>query len=123
VDRINQLRATLSLPPLMRWNDEESCSDDQSKRDLEADAPHGNFGDCNEWGQNTCPGWGSDDDVISGCLMAMWDEGPPPTQPCEGSCFQAHGHYINMTNPSYTKVACGFYTDSSGKTWSNQNFK
>ena len=72
----------------------------------------------------TCPGWGGGDDaIIGGCLDAMWSEGPPPSAPCEGDCFQAHGHYMNMTSTGYTKVACGFHTDASGKTWSNQNFR
>jgi hypothetical protein len=91
---------------------------------MEGDGAHGNFGDCMEFGQNTCPGWGGGvDNVIDGCLEAMWNEGPPPTQPCEGQCFQDHGHYLNMANPNNTRVACGFHTDASGKTWSNQNFR
>ena len=46
----------------------------------------------------------------------MWKEGP-------GTDFSAHGHYINMTNTKYTKVACGFATTSAGKIWSVQDFK
>jgi hypothetical protein len=52
----------------------------------------------------------------------MYDEGPPPNASCEGSCFQEHGHFINMTNPSYGKVACGFHTTTAGEVWSVQNF-
>ena len=33
-----------------------------------------------------------------------------------------HGHYINMSEPRYTKAACGFYQMSDGKWWMNQNF-
>ena len=76
---------------------------------------HGNFGMCNENAQNTCPNWGSEDQVISGCLQAMWDEGP-------GEPFSAHGHYINMSSLDYTRVACGFSGSNSG-VWSNQNFR
>jgi hypothetical protein len=46
----------------------------------------------------------------------MWDEGP-------GEPFSAHGHYINMTNPAYGMVACGFFETPSGAVWSVQNFQ
>ena len=72
--------------------------------------------------QNSCPGYSSNNQVISLCLQQMWDEGPPPMTPCEGSCFQKYGHFINMTSTSTTKVACGFFTTSAGKVWAVQNF-
>ena len=75
---------------------------------------HPNFGMCNENGQNTCPDWGSEDQLIGGCLQMMWDEGP-------GEPFSAHGHYLNMSSTSFTKVACGLSVGSNG-FWSNQNF-
>lgn len=115
VDRINQLRWECQcLPPLARWTDAEACTDDQSGADQSVNGAHANFGSCNEFGQNTCPNWGSDEEVIGGCFQSMWDEGP-------GEPFSEHGHYINMTNPDYTKVACGFSSGASG-VWSNQNF-
>jgi hypothetical protein len=123
VDRINALRATLKLAPLMRWKDAEDCSDMQSQQDLGSGEAHGNFGECMEHGQNTCPGWpGGVNAIIGGCLDAMWSEGPADQDPCNGACFQKHGHYLNMTSTGNTKVACGFYTDDKGNTWSNQNF-
>jgi len=115
VDRINDFRATEGIAPLKRWVEAEACSDNQSKADSTSGA-HANFGDCGESAQNTCPGWPSTDDVIGGCLQAMWDEGP-------GEPFSEHGHYINMSNPNYTQVACGFYEMPDGKIWANQNFK
>jgi hypothetical protein len=72
--------------------------------------------------QNSCPGYASNNQVISLCLQQMWDEGPPPVDPCEGECFQEYGHFINMTSTSSTKVACGFFTTSAGKVWAVQNF-
>jgi hypothetical protein len=48
----------------------------------------------------------------------MFNEGPPPTNPCTGSCYRQHGHYINMTNTRYTRVACGF-----DGNWAVQNFQ
>ncbi|MCX4244847.1 CAP domain-containing protein [Paraliomyxa miuraensis] len=115
VDRINQFRWECQcLPPLVRWNAAEACTDDQSAADQNGGGPHGNFGSCGENAQNTCPNWGSEQQIISGCLQAMWDEGP-------GEPFSAHGHYINMSSTNYTKVACGFSSNGGG-VWSNQNF-
>jgi hypothetical protein len=115
VDRINQFRWECQcLPPLMRWTDAETCSDEQSGNDQMTGAAHGNFGACGEGAQNTCPNWPSESDVVTGCLQAMWDEGP-------GEPFEAHGHYINMSNPGYSKVACGFFSSDQG-VWANQNF-
>ena len=114
VDRINQFRWECQcLPPLARWTAAEDCTNQQSSDDQNGGGPHGNFGACGENAQNTCPNWGSEQQIISGCLQQMWDEGP-------GDPFSEHGHYINMTNPNYSKVACGFSYD--GGVWSNQNF-
>ncbi len=121
VDKINMLRATLSLPPLSRWTDGEACTDKQSAADNVTNKAHGNFGMCQENAQNTCPNWRSVESTIAGCLDQMWAEGPPPAGTCDDACFQAHGHYMNMTNTRYTKVACGF--DSASDVWANQNFK
>ena len=66
--------------------------------------------------QNECPGWPSNSGIIEGCLQAMWDEGP-------GKRFSKHGHYINMSNPSYERVACGFAKSADGDIWSVQNFR
>ena len=123
VDRINELRESLSLPPLQRWREGEECSDLQSENDHSSDGAHGNFGACQESAQNTCPGWPSVDAVIGGCLDQMWAEGPPPSGTCDGACFQMHGHFINMSSTGFTKVACGFHDDGQGSVWSNQNFK
>ena len=115
VDRINQFRWECQcLPPLARWADAEMCTDQQSENDHNAQVPHGNFQACNELAQNTCPDWLDDDAIVVGCLQQMWNEGP-------GEPFEEHGHYINMSNTMYTKVACGHF-DSGQGVWSNQNF-
>lgn len=120
VARINQLRAECQcLPPLTRWTEAEGCADQQAQYDYEQDEYHAGFTDsiCSPRGnaQNECPGWGSTEQVIGGCLQMMWDEGP-------GEPYSEHGHYINMTNPAYTKVACGFYDVPGGGLWAVQNF-
>jgi hypothetical protein len=116
-DLINQYRASIGLPPYQRWTDEEACADSEAKRDAEANRPHGSFGSCGEWAQNTCPGWpGTPESMIGPCLQAMWAEGP-------GSDFSTHGHYINMSSTNYTRVACGFYVTPDGRVWTVQDFR
>jgi len=120
VTRINQLRWECQcLPSLQRWKAAEDYADQQAEYDSTRSA-HAGFSEniCSPrgWAQNECPGWGSTEHVITGCLQAMWDEGP-------GEPYSAHGHYINMTNPSYTMVACGFYETANGDFWSVQNFQ
>jgi len=115
VDRINQFRFECQcLPPLARWTEAENCSDQQSGDDQADNAPHGHFGACGESAQNSCPNWPSEENVVSSCLQGMWDEGP-------GEPFAEHGHYINMSNTGYSKVACGFASSAAG-VWANQNF-
>lgn len=116
VRRINQLRWECQcLPPLQRWREGESCATEQSAYDADGNGPHAGFRDriCSPGGrgQNECPGYGTWDRVIGTCLQQMWDEGP-------GEPFIEHGHYINMTNPRHTKVACG-----GADGWFIQNFQ
>lgn len=126
VDRINQFRVQCAcLPPLERRLDGEACADQMAEYDAGKGMAHAGARDriCQPGGsQNECPGYRSTNQVISLCLQQMWDEGPPPMQPCEGDCFQKHGHFINMTSTSSTKVACGFFTTPSGQVWAVQNF-
>ena len=116
VDKINGYRETIGLAAYSRWTDGEACADSQAAADAKADAAHSAFGNCHESAQNECPAWGSLNQILSGCLQMMWDEGP-------GSDFELHGHYLNMASTNYTSVACGFYTAPDGSIWSVQNFK
>jgi hypothetical protein len=120
VERINQLRWECQcLPPLERWVEGESCADQHSQYDYEQDEAHAGFRAdiCENGGsaQNECPGYNQNFGIVDFCLQQMWDEGP-------GEDFQAHGHYINMSNPDFTRVACGLFTDEDGEIWSVQNF-
>jgi hypothetical protein len=122
VRRINQFRCECQhLPPLMRWRDGEACANQMAQYDSEhPDRAHAGFidGICSGGrAQNECPGCGSIEQTVSGCLQQMWDEGPgdfygPPP----------HGHYINMSSTSHTMVACGFYDGPSG-VYAAQNFR
>lgn len=120
VARINQLRWDCQcLPPLRRWKGGEPCANKHAKYDSKRGIHAGFNSDiCKPKGmaQNECPGWPSKGGVIEGCLQAMWDEGP-------GKRFSKHGHYLNMSNPSYERVACGFAKSADGKAWSVQNFQ
>jgi hypothetical protein len=115
VQRINQLRATLALPPLDLWTAASGCSDAQAEADAGSGTAHSAFGQCNESAQNECPGWPSTSQIAAGCLDLMWAEGP-------GSDFATHGHYINMTNTSYHKVSVGFFTTSNHQVWAVMDF-
>jgi hypothetical protein len=94
--------------------------------DATQDTAHAGFEagicDSGKGGQNECPGYSSDAQVMSLCFQQMWSEGPGPQDPCNGQCFEDHGHFINMTSTTMTKIACGFYTTSFGKVWAVQNF-
>ncbi|QQR90983.1 MAG: hypothetical protein IPJ88_04425 [Myxococcales bacterium] len=119
VDRINQLRWECQcLPPLQRWAEGEACAAEHAEYDITHGA-HAGFGDeiCSSGGraQNECPGRATNSAVIDSCLQQMWNEGP-------GEPYAQHGHYINMTNEAYTKVACGFADGGDSGIWSVQNF-
>jgi hypothetical protein len=150
VDRINQFRTQCAcLPALQRWTAGEACADQEAQYDSQQMSGHAGFiatetacsqgssmwAACCSTGafamplanaQDECPGYPSNDLVISTCLQQMWSEGPPPNgvQACmaDNACFQMHGHFINMSSTQDTKVACGFYTTPSGAIWATQNF-
>lgn len=116
VDRTNELRASIGLGPIPRLESAEACADGQAKSDSESGKAHGAFDDCldqvKNWSgvaQNECPGYGSVEQALGGCLDMMWAEGP------------GGGHYDNMTGKS-THTACGFYTTPQGKVWMVQDF-
>ena len=126
VDRINQfLTQCACLPALTRATDGEACADQMAAYDAAMNSAHAGAiaNICTPSGsQNECPGYASNNQVISLCMQQMWDEGTPPTSSCTGTCYEQHGHYINMTDPSVHRVACGFFTTSSGQVWAAQNF-
>jgi hypothetical protein len=134
VNRINQFRTQCAcMKPLARWTDGEACADMDAMNDGTMMSAHaGAKANICPWGQaqDECPGYPNNNSIIDQCLQSMWSEGPPPAgttiQQCESqamlqSCYEVHGHFINMSNPDVTKVACGFATVSGG-IWAAQNF-
>jgi hypothetical protein len=121
VARINRFRWECQcLPPLERWTEGESCTDSNAQYDS-VNGVHASFYDipCGSGGraQNECPGWPSTQHIVTGCLQAMWDEGPE-----DGNPNTVNGHYESMASTTYTRVACGFYTTPDGDVWGVQNF-
>jgi hypothetical protein len=121
VARINQFRRECQcLPPLERWTEGESCTDSNDQYDS-VNGVHASFYaiPCGSGAraQNECPGWPSTQHVITGCLQAMWDEGPE-----DGNPNTVNGHYESMAATTYTRVACGFHTTPEGDVWGVQNF-
>ena len=121
VARINQFRWECQcLPPLERWTEGEDCADQQAEYDYGVNEAHAGIQAriCENGGnaQNECPGYSPNFGIVDFCLQQMWDEGP-------GEDFNAHGHYINMSNTSFSQVACGLFTAPNGEIWSVQNFQ
>ena len=114
VERINSYRVSIGLWPLAHWAQIDACSDAQAQRDAALNRIHASFGDCDESAQNECARFQNIESIL-GCLDYMWNEGP-------GEDWSQHGHYINMSNPAYTKVSIGFHTTPEGKIWCVQNF-
>jgi hypothetical protein len=115
LQRTNEYRARVSAPPLIRRPDREACGDTEAQSDGATNRAHGAFGHCQESAQNECPGWpGPLEQTIDQCLAQMFAEGPGP--------FSGHGHYLNMTDPSYRGVACGITTLPNGQIWIVQDF-
>jgi hypothetical protein len=120
VARVNQLRGECQcLPALERWTAGEACADQEAQYDHDQNSAHAGFsaGICDPGGsaQNECPGW-DQNGILGQCLQGMWDEGP-------GQPYAQHGHYINLSNPDYTRVACGEYVAPDGSTWALINFQ
>jgi hypothetical protein len=117
VDGINQYRGRHGLAPLARWFAAEPCAAAEAQGDAAAGQPHGSFGRCGEMAQNVCPGWRGPPEQMTGpCLQSMYNEGP-------GADYATHGHFLNMTSPRYTKVACGYHTTQDGQVWAVQDFQ
>lgn len=132
--KINEYRATESLPPLaLAAQEKQTCAEEAAAADLAENSPHGHFGDCGEFAQNSGPNfstsWQKDASAVAEYyLKMMWEEEKAlvtsgERDPEKKEDYPYIGHYLNMKNKSYTKVACGIALSADGKKgWFNVNF-
>lgn len=130
---INEYRASENRAPLALADEEkQKCADEQSADDLAENKAHGHFKACGEWAQNSGPNVNMANgrkasDVAEYYLEMMWNEkklvesGERDLDKDED--YPYIGHYMNMRNSAYTKVACGIAVSEDGTTgWFNVNF-
>ena len=132
--KINEYRATENLKPLtLAAQEKQTCADKQSADDLKSNKAHGHFGDCGEFAQNSGPNFSGSSHknasaVADYYLEMMWEEEKAlvtsgERDPNKSEDYPYIGHYLNMKNTSYTKVACGITLSEDGKTgWFNVDF-
>jgi hypothetical protein len=132
--KINEYRATENLKPLaLAAQEKQTCADKQSADDLKSNKAHGHFGDCGEFAQNSGPNfnakWQKNATAVAEYyLKMMWEEEKAlvtsgERDPNKSEDYPYIGHYLNMKNTSYTKVACGIALSSDGKKgWFNVDF-
>ena len=143
VDTINMYRATVTtemLAPLMRGTpDDETCSDKGAKMDGDSGVAHGRPACAPATpAAKTLARAGAS--AVSAATprspmrskVASRRCGPKASRRSRASacqkdyqnCFLKYGHYLNMSDPGYTGVVCGFYLMTDGKSWwMNQDFK
>ena len=126
--KINEYRATEDLKPLTLASEEkQTCADKQSADDLKTNEAHGHFGDCGEFAQNSGPNfsgsWQKNASAVAEYyLKMMWEDEKAKAEKGVTEYAQI-GHYLNMKNTSYTKVACGITLSEDGKKgWFNVDF-
>ena len=132
--KINEYRATESLPPLsLAAEEKQTCAEEAAAADLAENSSHGHFGDCGEFAQNSGPNFNTSwqknaSAVAEYYLKMMWEEEKAlvtsgERDPEKKEDYPYIGHYLNMKNTSYTKVACGIALSADGKKgWFNVNF-
>ena len=128
-----------------------TCVDTQASTDQSKNSAHYAFinndpsctwGSASGFAQNECEiGYGTTPAGIEQCLQDMWDESLKPNctgcvgctafggacANCDYSGTKGYecGHYVNMSAPYFTMVACGFAgsAPSSSDGWAVQNFE
>jgi len=147
--RATDTAVTLAPYTLVDTTTTNACVDEQATNDEASGIPHNSFntrapwcgwpigGSSMSWGQDECEGYPETVAGIEACLQSMWDEslkphclgcvgctafgGACPDCDYSGSLGYECGHYVNMSAPYFTEVACGFAT--GGGTWEVQNFE
>jgi hypothetical protein len=119
VSETNRYRAMGSVAAVTENTALETYADTGASTDYNASSAHSHFtatsGGGIAFAENECPGFsgwhlaaGGDLNALVGqCIAAFYAEGP-------GTDYSAHGHYINMMNPSYSTLGCGIDQASNG---------
>ena len=153
INALRATDTAVALSPLTLQNTAttNSCVDTQATTDESMMSAHYSFinndpscdwGSAEAWAQDECAnGYDTTPSSIEQCLQDMWDESLKPN--CKGcvgctafggACSDCDysgtlgyecGHYVNMSAPYFTMVACGFAgaAPSSSGSWSVQNFE
>ena len=130
----NEYRATEEVAPLTLADDEKQlCAITQAAADMAQNKSHAHFQDCGEWAQNTGPDfsttWRTNATAAAQYFIRMmWEDEKAlvtsgQRDPNKDEDYSYIGHYLNMKNASYTKVACGIAVSEDGtRAWFNMNF-
>lgn len=131
---MNAKRATEDLPPLSRATAErEKCATDQAAADMKANKGHANFGECDEFAQNSGPNintkwYGTETKIVDTYVNMMWDDEKAlvtsgKRDPNKSEDYPYIGHYLNMKNTAYKSLACGIsFSEDGTEAWFNMNF-
>lgn len=153
INALRATDTAVALAPLTLENTDtlNSCVDTQASTDESKNSSHYAFinnapsctwGSARAFAQDECQeGYGTTPTGIEKCLQDMWDESLKPNclgcvgcTAFGGACSNCDysgtlgyecGHYVNMSAPYFTMVACGFAGEppSSSTAWSVQNFE
>jgi hypothetical protein len=153
INALRATNTAVKLQPYTLQNDDttNTCVDTQATTDQSKNSAHWSFinnmpacmwGSPMGWAQNEClQGYGTSPSGIQQCIQDMWDEslkpncagcvgctkfgGACPNCDYMGTMGYECGHYVNLSAPYFTSVACGFAgaAPSSGSGWSVQNFE
>jgi hypothetical protein len=130
----NEYRATEGVAPLeLADEDVQWCTVQQAKADAEVDKAHANSRMCGIGAQNTGPHFSTTwkknaSSAVRSFIKMMWEDEKAlvtsgERDPNKDEDYTYIGHYLNMRNAAYTKLACGIYVyDDGKKAWFNMNF-
>ncbi len=124
VDRVNNLRALENLSPLVRDQGNEESADNDARANYEANIPHSSV---SSDAQNECPTYPNTSLILDDCIeKQMYYAEKLCYEKNPDSCYLDKtcqcGHYVNITDNSFTKLACGLYETPNGKFKAILNF-
>ncbi len=153
INALRAANTAIALQPYTLTDNDtlDMCVDTQASNDQQKMSAHYSFinndpsctwGNAMGFALNECEeGYGTSPSGIEQCIQDMWDEslkpncmgcigctqfgGACPNCDYSGSMGYECGHYVNLSAPYFTMVACGFAgtSPSSSDGWSVQNFE